>query len=249
MKFPINGAMARCEPIAAFGEDKMSVFGFSTAPSEGGGDFLPILKYDARAGRFFRMDRVDTGNGFTNEPIDVTQGIKFVADFENVEVGWINFPAGSAPDFRLVPMGTQLPDRPTPVHKNGLRFMMKLAPECGGDKPVREIAGVSKAFLSGVEAVYVQYLAKKGENPGKLPVLIVEKITPVKTGTGERSSTNYHPTFKISGWAPRPKDLVFEAKVSGVASPSTAPSTAPSTGSTRAEAPKTAAPEMADDFG
>ena len=199
----------------------MSIFGFSTEISNGGGDFLPVLKYDARAGRFFRVDRVDTGNGFASEQVDVTTGIKFVADFENIEVGWIVFTPGSAPDFRLVPIGTQLPDRPSPNHKNGLRFMLKLSKECGGDKPIREIAGTSKAFLSGIEAVYTAYLAEKGKNPGKLPVLTVDKITPVKTGTGAQSSTNYHPTFKISGWAPR-GDLVFEPKAKAVVTPSAA---------------------------
>jgi len=231
-----------------------SVFGFSTAPSEGGGDFLPIVQYDARAGRVFRRDRVDTGQGFENEQIDITPIFKAICDFENIEVGWIVFTPGSAPDFRMVPIGHQLPDRPSPNHKNGLRFMLKLSKECGGDKPIREIAGTSKAFLSGVEAVYTQYLAQKGNNPGKLPVIVLEKTTPVKTGSGERSSTNYHPQFKISGWAPR-GDLVFEPK--GGAAPASAkatagqadaPSVAPSTGSTRAAAP-TAQTELVDDFG
>ena len=36
-----------------------------------GGDFLPIVKYDARAGRFFRVDRDDeTGE---REPVDITE--------------------------------------------------------------------------------------------------------------------------------------------------------------------------------
>ena len=232
----------------------MSVFGFSTAPSEGGGDFLPVLKYDARAGRFFRVDRVDNGQGFESEQVDITQGVKFLADFENIEVGWINFTPGQAPDFRLVPHGTQLPDRPSPTHKNGLRFMLKLSPACGGDKPIREIAGTSKAFLSGVEAVFLKYLAEKGNNPGKLPVLTVEKITPVKTGSGAQSSTNYHPQFAISGWSER-KDLAFvpksgaaPASAKATAGQADAPSVAPSTGSTRAAAPA-AQTELVDDFG
>lgn len=226
----------------------MSVFGFSTAPSEGG-DFLPIVQYDARAGRMFRRDRVDNGQGFENEQIDITAIFKAMVDFENIEVGWIVFTPGSAPDFRLVPMGAQLPDRPSPNHKNGIRFMLKLSKECGGEKPIREIAGTSKAFLSGVEAVYAQYLKERDKYQGKLPVLMLEKTTPVKTGTGERSSTNYHPTFKISGWAPR-GDLVFEPKATVPSQASqvlAATATAPSTGSTRAAPP---APEMVDnDFG
>jgi hypothetical protein len=222
------------------------VFGFTVKESTGnGGEFTPVLKYDAKAGRFFRMERIDTGNGFESEPVDITTGIKFIADFENIEVGWIAFPPASAPDFRLVPIGNQLPPQPSELHKNGIRFMLKLSKECGGERPIREIAGTSKSFRAAIEGIYLQYLAEKGKNPGKLPVLTVEKITPVKTGTGTRTSTNYHPVFRISGWAPR-GDLVFEPKAS--AAPSVAPTTAPSTGSTKAAAPK--ADETVDsDFG
>jgi hypothetical protein len=223
----------------------MSVFGFSTEPSTGG-DFLPIVKYDARAGRLFRMDRVDTGNGFANDAVDITSTFKAMVDFENVEVGWINFPAGSAPHFALVPMGTQLPAKPSEQHKNGVRFMLKLAKDCGGEKPIREIAGTSKAFLSGIEAAFTAYQAQKAANPGKLPVLTLEKTTPIKSGSGDRQSTNYQPTFKISGWAPR-GDLAFQPKMSAPAPVAVTP---PTTGST-VVAPPAPQPVLAgaDDFG
>lgn len=227
----------------------MSVFGFSTEPSAGG-DFMPIIKYDARAGRLFRMDRADTGNGFATDAVDITASFKAIVDFENVEVGWIDFPAGAAPNFALVPMGNQLPDRPSPRHKNGVRFVLKLAKDCGGAKPIREIAGTSKAFLSGVEAVFNVYQAEKGANAGKLPVIVLEKTTPIKSGSGEKQSTNYQPTFRISGWAPR-GDLVFQSK--GAAPAAQAQSTTqspPSTGSTKVEPPtKQMADADADDFG
>src|SRR5262249_25601466 len=156
--------------------------GFSTEPSASG-DFIPIVKYDARAGRFFRMDRVDTGNGFASEPVDITGNFKAIFDFENVEVGWIDFATGSAPDFELVPIGSQLPDRPSARHKNGVRFMVKLAKDCGGAKPIREIAGTSKAFLSGIQAVYKDYEGQKAANPGKLPVIVLDRTTPIKSGS------------------------------------------------------------------
>jgi len=164
----------------------MSVFGFSTEPSAGG-DFIPIIKYDARSGRFFRMDRVDNGSGFISNPVDITACFKAIVDFENVEVGWIDFPAGSAPLFDLVPIGSPLPDRPSTRHKNGVRLKLKLAKDCGGTKPIREIAGTSKAFLSGIEAVFKDYEAAKAANADKLPVIVLEKTTPIKTGTGESS--------------------------------------------------------------
>lgn len=224
-------------------EDKTSVFGFSTAPSNGG-DFTPIIQYDARSGRMFRRDRVDNGQGWENEQVDITAIFKAICDFENIEVGWIVFTPGGAPDFRMVPLGNQMPDKPSPNHKNGLRFMLKLSKECGGDKPIREIAGTSKAFLSGIEAVYLQYSGEKGKYPGKLPVLTLEKTSPVKSGSGQQSSTNYHPTFKISGWAPR-GDLLFTPKAAPTVMNGSTP---PSTGSTPAPTPTVS--EAADnDFG
>jgi hypothetical protein len=189
----------------------VNLFGFSTEPSQGG-DFIPIVKYDSRAGRFFRVDRVQDFNGYNNEQVDITHNFRAVVDFENVEVGWINFPQGGAPSFMLVPMGTQLPPRPTPDYKNGLRFMLKLDTVCGGDKKVREIAGTAKAFLGGVEQVFGEYLRQKGSNPGKLPVLALTGTMPIETGTGSKKSTNYRPSFRIEGWVNRPADLIPSPK-------------------------------------
>jgi hypothetical protein len=227
-----------------------NIFGFSTA-APAGGDFTPIVKYDARAGRIFRMDRVDTGNGFENKAVDITANFKAMFDLENVETGWIDFAPGSAPDFKLVPIGKELPDKPSAKHKNGIRLMLKLSKDCAGESPaVRELAGTSKAFLSGVEELYEGYLEKKVTNPGKLPVVVLEKVTPIKTGSGAKSSTNFHPTFRISGWTPR-GDLTFVPKATpptqGPQQPVMNYATPPSTGSTRAPA---AQAEVTDeDFG
>jgi hypothetical protein len=239
----------------------MSVFGFSTEPSAGG-DFTPIIKYDARAGRVFRVDRVQTTDGFTNDPIDITATFKAVVDFENVEVGWIDFPVGSAPSFSLVKMGNQLPDRPSAKHKNGIRMMVKLSKGCGGDKPVREIAGTSKAFLGGVEQVYAEYARDKAKYPGQLPVLSLVSTTPIVSGNGATKSTNYRPTFRIDGWAARPVDLVPNpggpTVTPGPAQHTNGNGAAPSTGGQTVPPPNnfragnTAAPvagNLDDDFG
>jgi hypothetical protein len=135
-----------------------------------------------------------------------------------------------------------LPVRPGEQHKNGIRFMLKLSKECGGEKPIREIAGTAKAFLSGVEKVFDEYDAKRAENPGKLPVIVMQGSTPIKTGSGDKQSTNYVPKFEIIGWAPR-GDLVFQPKGQTVP---------PSTGATKVSAPapaKQPEPALEDDFG
>ena len=233
-----------------------NVFGFSTASAASGGDFMPIVKYDSRAGRMFRIDRSDTGQGFQNEPVDITTEFRALADFENVETGWIDFVAGSPPNFVLVSLRdleekrVQLPPKPSERHKNGIRFVVKLAKNCGGDKPIREIAGNARVFLTGIEAIYTAYKAEKANNPGKLPVIALERTIGVKSGSGERQSTNYQPVFKIVGWSPRgdlqPAPKAQASNGSGAHLPSPTP---PATGSTRVEAPKAAQAQAEDDFG
>lgn len=221
----------------------MSVFGFSTEPSTGNSDIVPVVKYDARSGRMFRIDRTDTGNGFVADQVDVSRKFKALFDLENVETGWILFAAGVQPHFALVPIGSALPARPTPDHKNGIRFMVKLGKDCGGD--IREIAGTSKVFMAGVEKLYVEYLKERDANDGKLPIVELEDTLPVKAG----QSTNYQPVFKIVGWAPR-GDLVFKPKGGSVVAAPFGGAAPPSTGSTVVPPPVARTPEPAmSDFG
>jgi hypothetical protein len=214
-----------------------NVLGFSTTPPNGG-NFTRIVKYDARAGRMFRIDRIENNGNYANDAVDITQSFKAKVDFKKMETGWAQFPAGGPPDFKVVPIGTEFPDRPSDKHKHAVRLMIKLAKDCGGDNPMREMAGTSKSFLSGVEAVYIQYLAERDGHPSKLPIIVLEKTTPVRSGTGEHSSTNYLPTFKIVGWAPR-------GDLGGAAPPDGGP---PATGSTQVDAPKADETVNADDF-
>ena len=252
----------------------MSVLGFSTeAPT---GDFIPILKYDAKAGQFFRVDRVQGVSGWESEPVNITDDFKAIADFENLEVGPINFNTGGAPSFLMVRRDdlvsgkTPMPQAPDSNHKIGVRFMLKLARGCGGDRPVRELAQNSRAFLGAIEEVMKVYLAEVGNFPGKLPVIVLDgKPRPVKSGSGLKSSTNYHPRFLIIDWQPR-GDLVYVPKTlaskiaGGGGRPQTqangngksaehddwdAAGTPPSTGAQTAAPPKGKPTVSADDFG
>ena len=230
-----------------------NTFGFSTEPSAAV-DFTLIIKYDARAGRIFRVDRLATSSGFESTPVDITAIFKAVPDFENVETGWIDFPAGSAPSFVMIRIsdlkdGKPLPDKPSAKHKNGIRFSLKLAKTCGGDRPVREMAGTAKAFVSGVEEVYQEYEREKLKYPGKLPVIVLAGTEVVKSGKGQNTSTNYRPKFRIDGWATRPEDLVHIPITADA--PAAAPATAPATGSAAVPPPAAAAATVSadDDFG
>ena len=209
-----------------------------------GGNFLPIVKYDARAGRMFRVDREDG----VSVPVDITRNFKAVFDFENLEVGYINFDTGSAPDFVMVPHGEGLPDKPSDKHRQGLRLTMKLASELGGD--VREMAGTSAALIKGIDALHDMYLSGASANAGKLPVVALADTVAVESGSGTKKSTNYQPVFEVVGWVKRPSGLEPKGQA---AAPAPARSAPPATGSTRAAPPaaKPKAPAMADeeDFG
>ena len=189
----------------------MGRLGFTYGGSE---NILPYVKYDARSGRFFRNDRVENKNTgkFENNAVEIT--FKAVMDLENIEVGFINYVDGKAPEYLLVPAGAAWPIKPTAAGwKQGVRGMLKLDKDCGGD--VREITSNAQAFLKGFEDLMDQYEVEKHKHSGKLPVVTVNKTLPLSTGAGGKKSTNYQPEFKITGWVDRPDDLVFVPKQAG----------------------------------
>ena len=178
------------------------------------------------------------------------------------------FAPGQAPSLALVPLNPDnqvpLPERPSPNHKHGTKTTIMLSKACGGDKPVREIAGTSTSYVSAYEQLYSEYRAEKHKYPGKLPVVVLVSTRPVTTGGGQRSSTNYHPVWRIDGWKPRPNELPREirppsmAKVEPLAPPMSAddfdaPRTAPRTGAQPVPPPRLVLPKAAaildDDFG
>lgn len=215
------------------------------AGDNGGGNIIPIVKYDARAGRLSRRDYVN--NEYVT--VDISRSFKAVVDLENIEVGFINFNTGTAPDFCVVKHGDKMPTPPTADHKPGVRFLLKLGKDCGGD--IRELASTAKACLRGVDELHTAYLAGVAANPGKLPVVVLTDTIPVTTGEGTKKSTNYIPKFEITGWAPRPADLVHVPKARSAA-PVAAPmasNSPPATGSRQVAPPAAAPAESEDDFG
>ena len=215
--------------------------GFSFGGGDGG-EIIPIVKYDARAGRISRRDRV---NG-EYETVDITNNFKAVFDFENIEVGFINFDTGSAPDFQMVPLGNIMPQRPSDKHRQGVRMLMKLHADCGGD--VREMASTAISFLGSIDSLHNAYIKGAEENSGKLPVVVLKGVSTIVSTGGGQKSTNYAPNWEIIGWASRPSDLVAKPR-GGSAPAAAAPSGGPpSTGSTKVSAPAPVAADD-DDFG
>lgn len=176
----------------------------------GGGDYKPIVKYDARAGRFFRVDRSEVGGQWQTDNVEITQGFQAVFDLDNIEVGWALFAAGVAPSFSMVPLGQALPAKPSDQHKQTFRMMLKLGKSIGGD--VREFASQAKVVIGAVDDLHTAYEAQKAANPGKLPVVAMTGAKPVVSSGKGQSSTNYQPVFEIKSWVDRPAELTAEAQ-------------------------------------
>ncbi len=217
-----------------------------------GGNIVPYVKYDSRAGRLSRADRKQGADGnYTNDVVDITSTFKAVFDMENIEIGFFKFAAGQAPLSLLAPLGSPFPQKPGDADwKQGIRVMMKLHQSCGGD--VRECTSNAASFLRGFDELHTAYEAGKAANAGKLPVVALISTQPVTSGQGAKKSTNYQPVFEIVGWAPRPVDLVFVSKAVGhqTTVPPVEFVSAPATGSTVVPPPAAKQMAMADnDFG
>jgi len=211
----------------------------------GSNDRTPIIKYNAKAGRLFRVDRTNDGSGWISEEVDITTNGMFVADLENIQTGWMCFPPGAAPDIRTVPLGDSPGERPSDKHKMGFKLHVKLGKDCGGD--VREFTASAASVINAMNALHDAYLAAKDGD--KLPVVKIAKVVGEKTDHG----TNYAPVFEIVQWVPRPQGL-GPIPSSKPAAPAAA-SSPPATGSRQVDppapkpAPAASAAELEEQFG
>jgi hypothetical protein len=181
-------------------------------PSRGSGeDRTPIVKYDARAGRLFRVDRQQSDGSWETNTVEITPVFQAVMDLENIELGWLYFPTNGAPEIDVAPYGKPIPNKPSDKHRPGFRIHMKLGKQAGGD--IREMAANAAVSIAGMDDLHDAYLKDCKAHPGELPVVRLDKTTPiVTTGKGADgkpvSSQNYQPVWVIVGWAKRPDDLL-----------------------------------------
>ncbi len=223
--------------------------GLSTTSGGGGGEIQPYINYDAKAGRMFRVDRIqDSSGAWATDKVEITNTVQMVMDIPNTNVGYINYTA-QGPVRRFVKWGEPLPPRPDdknaegkPAFKDGFEIQLLLDKASGGGVP-RVFGSAARCVIEAVDSLVDAYKAAPESQVGKLPVVKIAEVQPIKTG----QSTNYKPTFVIVNWIDRP------AALSGAATttmPPAARMAPPSTGSTvvAPPAPK-AAMASAGDFG
>jgi hypothetical protein len=166
-----------------------------------GGNFLPIIKFDARVGTFYLQDRVNSDGTWQTNQRDVTDEFQAVFDLKNLQRGWIRFPKGARPDVALVPAGEDPGDPPSNDHKEGVRVILKMADSLGGD--VRELMSTACGLWNAIDTLHDRYLAAVASHSGELPVVTLGTVREVKTGAG----TTFVPAFNIVDWVPRPGEL------------------------------------------
>ena len=179
-------------------------------PKNEGGPRTPIIKFDARAGRIFRVDRTQEADGWNSKTTEITPVFQAIFDLANIELGWLYFPTNGAPEISVARYGQPLPEKPSKNHRAGFRVHMLLGVQSGGD--VREMAANAQVSIKGMDALHDAYLAGLKANPGLLPVVKLagtEAVTSSgKDAAGKSvSSQNYMPRWEITKWVPRPAEL------------------------------------------
>ena len=205
-----------------------------------GGNRTPIVKYDARAGRWFRVDGKD-------QVVDVSNGFAAVFDLAQIEIGWAKFAAGLAPDVVMARVPSPMPAQPTADHKRAVRLHVKLAKSIGGD--MRELMTQAGIVMGAIDQLHDAFMAAPEAREGKLPVVACPTTEAVTISTGAGKSTNYKPVFQIVSWVARPADLPpTSAPVAAalVAPPSTGSTIAPPPGP-KAAPPAEQPPWLGDD--
>jgi len=168
-----------------------------------GGNFAPRVEYNAKAGRMHIVNRKEGVDGaFATDKIDVTMSApQFALDIGSIEIGWIAFPPGAAPDATLVPYGQDMPARPSSRHKAG--FQVKVWN--GSEPDAREFKSTAGVVVDAIEYLWDEIAATPQAARGDLPIVQFTGATPVVAKRG----TNYAPEFRLTGqWITR-DDRVF----------------------------------------
>ena len=176
--------------------------GFSTE-SKSSGDIIPIVKWDAKAGDMIRVDREQDASGawIKNEE-EVSFPCKFVADLDAIEVGWLSFDSG-APDFRMVRIGEEMPERPSAGHKNAFRLRIY-----NREMGLREFSHSAKTVLRKMDELHNKFEAERGANAGKAPVVEIEGAELVRIDNTVHGDLRFKvPNWKIVAWVDRPDEM------------------------------------------
>lgn len=172
------------------------------------GDFLPWVKFNGKSGRW--SAKIEGAEQEIGNPT-------FVADFANIQTGWIEFGApGMPPVWTPHASLTNKAPRPNEKSKEGFKVKLFSKSSFGG---VVEMMSNSMHLTSAISEMYDKYEAEVANNPGKLPVIKCVGIETMK----DKMGTNYKPKFSLEKFVDRPVELDAVAAPVQQAKPAPAP--------------------------
>jgi hypothetical protein len=171
------------------------------------GNFLPVLKFDAKGGDFIVVNREPQSDGsWEKTELELQTPFKAVVDFDNMEIGWISFKPGAV-NFTMAKHGEKIPARPTEDHKQGVRLRIFLK-----EHGLREFAHTSKNVLRALNSLHDEYVSGAAANAGKIPVVEISGTETVKMQTKDQGELRFKvPKWRISGWVAPPAEMAGEA--------------------------------------
>ena len=175
--------------------------------STGSGDIIPIVKYDAKAGDFIRVDREQAPNGIWDKTqTEIELPTQVVMDFANIETGWLSFDSG-APDFHMVKIGQPALPRPSEHHKPAFRVRL-FNKELG----LREMSSQAKTVIREMDSLHNEYVSGAADNAGKVPVVTISGTKAVTVNTPNGENRFKVPQWSITDWIERPDAMQGEAE-------------------------------------
>lgn len=169
------------------------------------GEFVPYLKYNAKAGRFYAK-----AEGVTGEIEIINPMLAF--DMSRIKTGWLFYSEGSGPEK----VWDASPDiaAPRPAgpkkFKRGFEVMVIGNGKIPGTQErlgLREFSSTATNVITSMLRMFADYEAGLAENRGKVPVYACTGVVPITGSYG----VNYEPTFQLRQWVERSKVPEFDA--------------------------------------
>ncbi|MGA1108242.1 MAG: hypothetical protein ACO3TX_06765 [Pseudomonadales bacterium] len=167
----------------------------------GGGDFVPYVKYNAKAGRWYTKN-----NDIDSVEVEVAN-MTAIFDMDGLRTGWFDFRPGQAPSKVFNPSLTESAPQPD-GHKAGFQLNVFSDKNLFGE---REFCSTAIMVCEAMNTLHTEWEAQRSQHPGESPVVSCKSVRPVAGQHG----TNYAPALEIVGWAKWPGN------------PSAAPQTTP----------------------
>ena len=166
------------------------------------GDFVPYIKYNAKAGRWYVKPE-----GGSEEVEVVNPALAF--DMANIRTGWLFYNEGSGPEKVWDPSPQQVAPRPPgpKKFKRGFEVMVYGNAVIEGKKlGLREFSSTASNVIGALLRMYAEYEAGAAANTGKVPVYICTGVKPINGSYG----VNYEPQFALQSWVERSRVPEFD---------------------------------------